>query len=187
LSSPLRRHQVRRLEQLRALALCSDEAMAARISEVGEPCSRTALCHYRSGKRTAPLGMLDLILGFVDDPAEVLALWARDYGLQVLPAATAADIDTDERGLADRALELGDQVGDIHRAVREALADGAVDDEERARIYHRAKAAAESIAELVALTAPLQVTVRPVTIQRPITLDGPQDAVRPTIRPINKQ
>jgi len=149
--TPLRRHQIRRLEQLRSLGVMTDESLAAHLREVGEPCDRSTLVRYRAGERTAPLGILDLALSHADEPAEVLALYARDYQLRVVPDL---DVDTDERGLSDRALEIGTLTGEVVGAVRIALADGHVSEDERAEIRRAAAALRQAAAELEAISTP---------------------------------
>lgn len=151
MSTPLRRHQIRRLDQLRALGVATDESLAAYLREVGEPCDRTTLVRYRAGERTAPLGLLDLVLGHVDHPAEVLGLWAREYGLRVVPDA---DVETDERGLSDRALEVASLTGDVVSAIRTALADARVTADERETIRSAAADLRRAAAELEAMAGP---------------------------------
>jgi regulatory protein CII len=146
--SPLARHQIRRLEQLRAIGVCTDESLAAYLREVGEPCERTTLVRYRAGERSAPLGLLDLVLSHSGDAGSVLDLWAREHGCRVVPDA---DPDTDERGLSDRAFEIVALTGTVASSVRDALADGRVDDGELDTIRLAAAQLRRAAAELESL------------------------------------
>lgn len=118
------------------------------MREVNEPCDRSTLVRYRAGERAAPLGLLDLVLGHVDDPAAVLSCWARDYGLRVV---ADTDVDTDERGLSDRALEVAERSGAVVAAVRRAVGDGDVSAVERSEIGAAAAELRRVAAELEAL------------------------------------
>ena len=127
-------------------------SLAAAVLEAGEdPIDRSTFVRWRDGESCAPLGLLPLLLDHVDDPAAVLDLLARPLGLRVVPDG---DIDTDERGLADRALEVGQLVGEVQQSVREALADGRVTETERADIYASVELAIRRLQELSTLTAP---------------------------------
>lgn len=113
--SPLARHQIRRLDQLRALGACTDESLAAYLREVGEPCDRTTLVRYRAGERTCPIGLLDLALGHVDDPAAVLDLWARDHGLHVVPEVDPDALGSVPEEAGDLTVALGRLIDAAHR------------------------------------------------------------------------
>lgn len=65
---------------------------------------------YRSAERAAPLGLLDLILDHVDDPAAVLDLWARDHGFRVVPAVEDSDQLRDAAEALRRAADALEQV-----------------------------------------------------------------------------
>jgi hypothetical protein len=149
--TPFARHQRAFLTEIFDRGLCKDSALAARFAELGESGDRSTPTKWRSGERQAPLGMLPILLGHVDAPAEVLSLLARPHGLRVVPDG---DLDTDERGLADRALEVGALAGDVQQTVRAALADGRITDEERALIHETAELAIRRLQELSAITAP---------------------------------
>lgn len=146
--SALSRHQQILLTQIRGTGLCTDESLSAFLSSVGESVDRTTLVRWRAGERAAPLGLLPILLGHVDDPAAVLDLLARPLGLRVVPDT---DTDTDERGLGDRALELAELSGAVVATVRTALADGRVTADERAAIGDTAAALRRAAAELEAL------------------------------------
>lgn len=148
--STLSRHQRQLLEAIRGLGLCTDDSLRGRLSELGEDLDRTTLVRWRAGERTAPLGLLPILLGHVDDPAAVLDLLARPLGLRTVPDE---DLDTDERGLSDRALELAERSGDVIAAVREALQDGVVDEVERERVSTAAARLRRTAAELETLTS----------------------------------
>jgi hypothetical protein len=85
--SPLGRHQIERLGELRRLGLLTDESLSTRLRELGQPCSRGSVSRYYTGLRAAPLGLLDLLLGHCDESERVavLSLWAEPFGLVVLP------------------------------------------------------------------------------------------------------
>lgn len=146
--SPLGRHQRHRLSQLRGLGLLTDVSLAAYLAELGQPFDPSALAQYRAGRRAAPLGLLDLVLQHVDDPAAVLTLWARDHDLVVV---RDGDEDTDERALTDRVLEAVSLAGDVASEVRRALGDGELDDEERSRLLDTLEALRRSTAELMVM------------------------------------
>jgi hypothetical protein len=146
--SALSRHQRTLLEQIRATGLCTDESLSAHLSAVGEPTDRTTLVRYRAGERAAPLGLLPILLGHVDDPGAVLDLLARPCGLRVV---ADTDIETDQRGLSDRALELAERSGVVVATVRAALSDGIVTADERQAIGDTAAALRRAAAELEAL------------------------------------
>lgn len=145
--SPLARLQRTRLEQLRLLGLCTDDSLVAAAAQAGETIDRTTIVRYRAGERTCPIGLLDLVLHHVDDPGAVLDLWARDHGLRVVPDG---DIDTDERGLSDRGLEVAGLAGHVVEAIRSALADGRVERTESLNIARVAAELRRAAAELEA-------------------------------------
>lgn len=148
--SALSRHQRILLEQIRGTGQCTDESVVAHLAALDEHVDRTTLVRWRAGERAAPLGLLPILLGHVDDPAAVLDLLARPFGLRVVPDT---DTDTDERGLGDRALELAERSGEVVATVRTALADGRVTDEERQAITDAAAALRRAAAELEAVTS----------------------------------
>jgi hypothetical protein len=135
------------------LGLCKDGAFAARLAELGEPVDRSSIVRWRSGARTAPLGILPILLNFVDDPAAVLDLLAAPVGLRCVPDA---EMETDDRGLLDRALELATLTGAATNAIREALADGETSDAEREQVRVAAERLERAAAELKALARPVR-------------------------------
>lgn len=140
------------LREVHALGLCTDLSFCAAIVEAGgEPVDRSLIVRWRSGECPAPLGILPVLLDHVDDPSAVLDVLARPLGLRVVPEAVA---EVDDRGLADRALELGDLLGDVQRQIRQALADGELTEDERAAIHASAEITARRASELAAVTAP---------------------------------
>lgn len=149
--SPLARHQRDLLQAVADLGVCKDAALACRLSELDEKCDRTTVVKWRSGERSAPLGLLPVLLGFVDDPAAVLEVLARPLGLRVVPEG---DLVTDERGLSDRALEIASLSGHVVAAVRDALRDGLVTADERVAIHEAAAQLRRQAAELEALASP---------------------------------
>lgn len=143
--SSLSRQQRQLLEGIRALGLCTDESVSCRLAELGETVDRTTLVRWRSGERTAPLGLLPILLGHVDDPAAILDLLARPLGLRVVEDV---DVATDERGLVDRALEVAERSGAVVSTLRTAIADGQVDDLERRRALTAVEDARRALTEL---------------------------------------
>lgn len=85
-------HQRRWLELLRDLGLATDESLAARLAELGEPCDRTTLVGWRSGRTQAPLGLLGAILGHLtpDERCRWLSAALSRWGLRVLPVEVSA-------------------------------------------------------------------------------------------------
>lgn len=146
--SSLSRHQRQLLEGVRALGLCTDESVVARLAELGEQLDRSTLVRWRAGERTAPLGLLPILLGHVDDPSAVLDLLARPLGLRVVPDV---DADTDERTLVDRALEVAERSGDVVSTLRAAQAAGELGDLERHRAVSAVELARRTLAELAAV------------------------------------
>ncbi len=147
--SVLARHSGNLLKAIHNLGLCTDLSLAAAVVGAGEaPIDRSTFVRWRDGESPAPLGLLPVILSHVDDPAEVLGLLAEPLGLQVLPMG---DIDTEERSLSDRALELGELTGKVTAEIRQALADGRADPEEFARIRAVAAELRKAAASLEAL------------------------------------
>lgn len=149
--SAIRNHQVNVLTEAHQLGLFTDASLAAACAQVGEDIDRTSLVKMRSGDRPAPLGLLPILLEHVDDPAAVLDVLARPHGLRVV---ADADVATDERGLAVRALELTEKVGAVCSRVRAALYDGRTDAEELETISEGAGDLRRLAAELEALTSP---------------------------------
>lgn len=86
-------HQRRWLELLRDLGLSTDESLSARLAELGEPCDRTTLVGWRSGRTQAPLGLLGAILGHLssDERCRWLSAALSRWGLRVVPADARAD------------------------------------------------------------------------------------------------
>lgn len=84
--SPIGTYQRQRLTELQQLGFMTDESLAAHLHALGQPCARGLLTKYRQGERTAPLGLLDLVLSHCTGPeqARVLELWALPLGLQVM-------------------------------------------------------------------------------------------------------
>ena len=146
--SPLARHQAALLGAVRALGVATDESLAAYLDSLGEVVDRTTLVRWRAGERSAPLGLLPVLLGHVDDPAAVLDILARPLGLRVVPDG---DLTTDERGLGDRALELAEISGGVVSTVRHALVDGHVTDAEREDVRRAAADLRRAAAELESL------------------------------------
>ena len=118
--------------------------MATALTTDGTPTTRTAVVRWRAGERTAPLGLLPVVLSHVDDPAAVLDVLARPLGLRVVPDRTLA---SDERPLGDRALEIAERAGMVISAVRSALAG----DPDPDRIGAAARSLRRSAAELEAI------------------------------------
>lgn len=112
--SPLLRLQADLLRHVRRRGLTTDDALAAELTALGHPCDRTTLVRYRKGERTAPLGLLQVILDHVDEPREVLEHLAAPHGLRVESAEEA----TVEGDLSDAILELAELVGAVARVVR---------------------------------------------------------------------
>lgn len=85
--SPLARSQTQRLTELQQLGICTDESLVAHLRVLQQPYSRSMLSRIRSGERVAPLGLLDLLLSHATpaERVEILELWARPWGLCVVP------------------------------------------------------------------------------------------------------
>lgn len=143
--SPLAKHQIRRLNQIRSLGDVTDDSIAAYLRQIDEPCDRSRITNYRNGTRSAPLGLLDLILNHCGDPAAVLNIYAEEHGLRVVPDG---DLDTDNRSLADRALDIASLSGQVVNAVRAALAGGKVSEQERESVRSTAAELRRVAAEL---------------------------------------
>lgn len=146
----LARHSGNLLKGIHNLGLCTDLSLAAAVVGAGEsPIDRSTFVRWRDGESCAPLGLLPVLLSHVDDPAEVLGLLAEPLGLQVLPMG---DLDTDERTLSDRALELTELVGKVTAEVRQTLADGRADPDEFERIRAVAASLRKAAASLEAVS-----------------------------------
>lgn len=126
--SPFARYQARRLNQIRSLGEITDESLASYLREAGESCDRSTLTKYRAGTRTAPFGIIDLILNHSSEPAAILNIWAHEHGLKVV---RDEDLDTEDMDLADRAMDVAAQSGRVVEAVRNALTGGRVTEDER--------------------------------------------------------
>lgn len=140
--SPLSRHQRALMQGVRSLGCCTDESLVAHLDSVGERIDRTTLVRWRKGERTAPLGLLPVMLGHVDDPASVLDLLARPLGLRVVPDC---DPDSDGRSLTDRAMQLVELAGEVAKAVRGPRADDQL--ERAAAALRRCAAEIEAMAQ----------------------------------------
>ena len=140
----VRRHQVQLLRQVQAQGQCTDESLAAWLREVGVPCGRSTVTHWRRGSRPAPLGVLPLLLGHVDDPRAVLDLLARPHGLRVVEDLQ----DATEEELTGAVLRACAEVGDVARVWREAMADGELDEREREALGREVGEAMRALASL---------------------------------------
>lgn len=114
--SPLARSQTKRLAELSDLGICTDESLSTHLRSLGQPCSRSAISRYREGNRAAPLGLLDLLLSHAspDERVAILELWARPFGLAVVPEEGTSS----GPGLLGLALELVSLVGRVVGIVR---------------------------------------------------------------------
>lgn len=86
--SALLLYQHQRLTEIQQLGLFTDLSLAAKLRELDDPRTRSALSHYRAGERSAPFGLLDAMLlhcGSLEERAAVLSVWAEDWGLAVVP------------------------------------------------------------------------------------------------------
>lgn len=119
---PLQRRQRHLLEHVRARGLTTDDALAAELVALGHPCDRSTLARYRAGERTAPLGLLLVLLDHVDAPEEILAHLAAPYGLRVIQDVQAGEAHGE---VGDRVLELMEIAGLLAAALREGGAAGA--------------------------------------------------------------
>lgn len=146
-ASPIQRLQRDALEPLRDRGLLKDEALVARLAALGCDVDRTTIVRWRAGQRTAPLGVLLVALGFLGDEErlEYLAAVLEGYGLRAVPLA---DPGTDDRGLTDRVLEVGGLVGQLQSEARAAMADGHVDEVERAALSDLARHLEQAAAEI---------------------------------------
>lgn len=118
--SHLARIQRQRLTEIAELQILTDESLAAHLRALEIPCDRSTLVRYRSGERTAPLALLDLILGHCDEGERiaVLEIWARPFGLLVVPQELSAG---ERWQIRQRAAELRRQAAELETLVgREA-------------------------------------------------------------------
>ena len=106
------------LAHVRDLGLCTDESLVARLAELGETVDRTTLVRWRSGERQAPLGLLPVLLGHVDEPAALLDAIARPLGLRVVPEGVSSGDYRDESG--DVSVALGALTAAVRASASEA-------------------------------------------------------------------
>lgn len=146
---PITRHAVALLDGIQALGLCTDDSAATYLRSLGVECERPTLTNWRRGHRTAPLGLLPLLLRHVDDPRAVLNLLAIPLGLRVVEDTEGASVGT-TTALMLRAIG---EAGRLSSVVSEALADGEISEDERRAVEERLEAAAQTIASLRAQLA----------------------------------
>lgn len=148
---PITRWGTDLLDGIQALGLCTDDSFATYLRSLGIPCERVTFTNQRRGHRTAPLGLLPLLLHHVDDPGAVLGLLARPHGLRVVEDTEGASAGT-TTALMLRAIG---EAGRLSAVVSEALADGEISEDERRAVEERLEVAAQTIANLRAqLAAP---------------------------------
>ncbi len=117
----LQRHQSHILSLIRDLGICPDAALVARLAELGVKTERTTLVNYRQGNRAAPMGLLMVILGFVDEPGILLGAIAEQFGLRVVPNIGEAEKTTGN--VMFELCDVSSAMGALSGALREALVD----------------------------------------------------------------
>lgn len=149
----LAQRQANLLQEIHELGLMTDLSLAAAVVGAGEsPIDRSNFVRWRKGEACAPLGLLPVILDHAGDKAQrVLEVLAGPLGLRV---TQEGDISTDDRGLLDRVLELGPVLGGVQTVARVAMADGALDMDERAQMHEEIETLIRLLRELSALVDP---------------------------------
>ncbi len=108
-TSPLGTLQKKRLGELASLGLCNDDSLSAHLNALGQPSSSAMLAKYRQGRRAAPLGLLDMVLGHctTGERIAVLELWARPHRL----AVTTDEVLVAGRDVLGWVMEIGVLLG----------------------------------------------------------------------------
>lgn len=140
------------------LRVVKDEAVVARLAEVGVPLTHQALANYRAGERVAPLGLLAALLDVAgDDAADVLNVIAREHGLRVVREVQEAPT---KRSLVDELMDLPSALAGIHEKVRDAASDGEITREESLAIEKACDQAMQEVAQVkAAASAAVRVRV----------------------------
>lgn len=152
-SEALIRHQTTWLQRAHAAGLIKHEALAAALREVGVPCDRTTVTRYILGERTAPMGLLGVLLAHVDDACALLNIIGQDFGLR---AVREVEEQATGRSLSEDVLDVMEATGELSARVREARHDGVISAEESRVIALACDKAAQEIAEVKAAVSSLR-------------------------------
>ncbi|HYD02561.1 MAG TPA: helix-turn-helix transcriptional regulator, partial [Phycisphaerales bacterium] len=135
------RHGAARLREWQEAGLTKDASLAAACRV-----DTSTISHWRSGVRTAPLGVLDALLQLhQDDPeavAEILRVFAREYG----GGRVRVVVDGDDQLEGDYIHDVADAAtaaGELARTVAHAHRDGFVDEREHRQIAQAARQVAQ--------------------------------------------
>ena len=151
-SSVCIRRQADLLGHLRARGLWKLDSLTAAVHEHDGEADRSLVVRWASGERTAPLGLLWVLLEHCG-AAAVLAHVAADYGLRVVEDARGhAPQGAD---LAGEALDVLSAAADVAKAVRAATADGRVSPEEADSILRSCEDVRAQLADVEQLVRPL--------------------------------
>jgi len=106
----LNRRQRAFLSEVHELGLTTDLALSAAAAAVGELIDESAISRWRKGEGHAPLGLLPVLLGHVDQPALVLDVLARPLGLRVeaveAPSVGLRSVDAEALGVVREAMAI---------------------------------------------------------------------------------
>ena len=122
----------------------TDGSLAEFAHAVGIDLDRSAVAHWRAGRREAPAWLLSLYLDHAD-PAVVLGALAKANGLRVV---SDAEGETTSDGLLMGSIRAVAEIGDVVSTIRTALLDGDVSAEERTRIHAEIDEAIQALADL---------------------------------------